>query len=244
MTEFLPHILWKRRRQARPKLSHIFISSIQLVICLALLGQPIPSYTATTDIISNQRPKQDTIRLFGTVELKRPLKTLPVWLQLLARNLKDPIFQPDRIFNKETTWAQLKDGAKGKQGLHLLRYINAFWNSWPYREDIRNWNKQDYWEIPAEFLKRSGDCEDYAIIKYFTLKELGFAPDRMRIVVLRDTLRDLAHAVLVVYLDKDAYVLDNLSNAVLSHERLRHYLPQYSINESGRWAHLKGRRIP
>ena len=100
-----------------------------------------------------------------------------------------------------------------------------------------------YWAIPAEFLKKSGDCEDYAIVKYFTLKELGIPAENMRIVVVRDTLRNLAHAVLAVYLNGDAYILDNLSNTVLSHSRIRQYSPQYSVNESGRWAHLKGRKL-
>ena len=47
--------------------------------------------------------------------------------------------------------------------------------------------------------KNQGISEDYAIIKYFTLKEMGVDPKSMRIVVLRDTIRNLAHAVLVVY---------------------------------------------
>ena len=57
-------------------------------------------------------------------------------------------------------------------------------------------------------------------------KELGIPPETMRIVVLRDTIRNLAHAVLVVYMNDNAYVLDNLSNAVLSHTRFKHYSPQ------------------
>ncbi len=60
----------------------------------------------------------------------------------------------------------------------------------------------------------------------------------MRIVVLKDTLRNLDHAVTAVYLDGDAWILDNLSNAVLSHKRLSHYRPQFSVNEEYRWAHL------
>ena len=45
-------------------------------------------------------------------------------------------------------------------------------------------------------------------------------------------------AVTAVYLDGDAWILDNLSNAVLSHKRLSHYRPQFSVNEEYRWAHL------
>lgn len=183
------------------------------------------------------------IQLFGTVEFKRPLSTLPGWLDLLKRNRMDPVFVPGKVFKKGVTWDNFKAKAPLSNKMALLRYVNSFWNTWPYVEDIVNWGQEDYWEIPAEFLKKSGDCEDYSIIKYFTLKELGIAPENMRIVVVRDTIRNFAHAVLVVYLDDDAFVLDNLSNSVLSHTKVRQYSPQYSVNEFGRWAHLKGRKI-
>jgi predicted transglutaminase-like cysteine proteinase len=183
------------------------------------------------------------VQLFGTVEFKRPLSTLPGWLDLLKRNSMDPVFIPTRAFKKGVTWDNFKSKAPQGNKMELLRYVNSFWNTWPYVEDIVNWKQEDYWEIPAEFLKKSGDCEDYSIIKYFTLKELGVAPESMRIVVVRDTIRNFAHAVLVVYLNGDAFILDNLSNSVLSHTKLRQYSPQYSVNEFGRWAHMKGRKI-
>ncbi|MGE4310886.1 transglutaminase-like cysteine peptidase [Desulfovibrio sp.] len=183
------------------------------------------------------------VQLFGTVEFKRPLSSLPNWLDLLKRNAKDPIFIPGKYFKKNVTWDGFKEKVQGKSTMDLLRHVNSFWNTWPYKEDIVNWGVEDYWAIPAEFLKKSGDCEDYAIVKYFTLKELGISRENMRIVVVRDTVRNMAHAVLAVYMDGDAYILDNLSNAVLSHSRIRQYSPQYSVNEVGRWAHLKGRKV-
>ncbi len=183
------------------------------------------------------------VQLFGTVEFKRPLSSLPGWLDVLKRNKKNPIFVPEKYFKKSVTWDSFKKNAKGKSTMELLRYVNSFWNTWPYIEDITNWKVPDYWSIPAEFIKKSGDCEDYAIVKYFTLKELGIPVEDMRIVVVRDTLRNLAHAVLAVYVNGDAYILDNLSNTVLAHSRIRQYSPQYSVNESGRWAHIKGRKL-
>lgn len=183
------------------------------------------------------------VQLFGTVEFKRPLSTLPGWLDLLKRNQMDPIFIPGKVFKKGVTWDTFKSKAPLNNKMELLRYVNSFWNTWPYVEDIVNWRQEDYWEIPAEFLKKSGDCEDYSIIKYFTLKELGIPPENMRVVVVRDTIRNFAHAVLVVYLNADAFILDNLSNSVLSHTKVRQYSPQYSVNEFGRWAHMKGRKI-
>ena len=189
-------------------------------------------------------PAHDSkVQLFGTVEFKRPLSTLPGWLDLLKRNQMDPIFIPGKVFKKGVTWDMFKSKAPVNNKMELLRYVNSFWNTWPYVEDIVNWRQEDYWEIPAEFLKKSGDCEDYSIIKYFTLKELGIPPESMRVVVVRDTIRNFAHAVLVVYLNDDAFILDNLSNSVLSHTKVRQYSPQYSVNEFGRWAHMKGRKI-
>ncbi|WP_298994255.1 transglutaminase-like cysteine peptidase [uncultured Desulfovibrio sp.] len=189
-------------------------------------------------------PAHDSkVQLFGTVEFKRPLSTLPGWLDLLKRNQMDPIFIPGKVFKKGVTWDTFKSKAPLNNKMELLRYVNSFWNTWPYVEDIVNWGQEDYWEIPAEFLKKSGDCEDYSIIKYFTLKELGIPPESMRVVVVRDTIRNFAHAVLVVYLNDDAFILDNLSNSVLSHTKVRQYSPQYSVNEFGRWAHMKGRKI-
>lgn len=202
-----------------------------------------PRYASETGAtaISDGQGSQGKTRLFDTVEFGRPLDSLPVWLDMLERNQSSPIFQSEKYFNKTTTWRKLKDQASDKPILEKLRIVNSFWNAWPYHEDQANWGKPDYWATPAQFLKKSGDCEDYAIVKYFTLKELGVDPRSMRIVVLRDAVRNLAHAVLAVYVDNDIYILDNLSNVVLSHKRISNYVPQYSVNEFGRWSHIKPR---
>lgn len=178
------------------------------------------------------------IKLFGTVEYQRPLKIVPQWLDVLKRNSEDPIFLPQKYFNKKTNWEQFRKNMENKSQFEQMQFVNKFWNAWPYKEDMANWGRSDYWAIPAQFLTKSGDCEDYAITKYFTLKELGFDPQKMRIVVLRDTVRNLGHAVLAVYQGDDVYILDNLSNVVLSHKNLTNYTPQFSVNENGRWNHI------
>jgi predicted transglutaminase-like cysteine proteinase len=71
-----------------------------------------------------------------------------------------------------------------------------------------------------------------------SLRQLGFGADQLRLVVLNDVSRDLAHAVLAVYLDEQVYILDNLSRSVLPQEQVRQYVPYYSINETTRWAHV------
>ncbi len=111
-----------------------------------------------------------------------------------------------------------------------------------YRHDAELYGRSEYWATPREFMARSGDCGDYAIAKYFALRALGFDPDALRIVVLRDRIRGIGHAVLAVYLADDIPILDSLSGLIVSHARYRHYDPQVSMNETTRWAHFGGNR--
>lgn len=63
----------------------------------------------------------------------------------------------------------------------------------------------------------------------------------MRVVVVRETIRNMGHAVLAVYSGENIYLLDNLSDAVRSAQRVRNYVPQFSVNEKHRWVHVKAR---
>ena len=126
-----------------------------------------------------------------------------------------------------------------------LQLVNQFFNRWPYKSDSQAFGRREYWASPSVFMARSGDCEDYAIAKYFALRQLGFDKEELRIVVLYDRIRNLGHAVLAVYGGNDILILDSLSNFITTHTRYRHYIPQYSMNETTRWAHVDhSRAIP
>ncbi|MDC1090758.1 transglutaminase-like cysteine peptidase [Pseudemcibacter sp.] len=112
-------------------------------------------------------------------------------------------------------------------------------NNISYVTDITNWRQKDYWATISQFLNRDGDCEDYAIAKYYSLKELGFTSDQMRIVVVEDTNLNIAHAVLAVYYDNKIWVLDNQISQIIEHKKIVHYTPLYSINEKAWWLHKK-----
>ena len=100
----------------------------------------------------------------------------------------------------------------------------------------------EFWATPREFMKRSGDCEDYSIAKFFVLRDLGFSNDQLRIVILKDRIRGIGHAVLAVYALGDILILDSLSDLIFSHRKYRHYVPQYSMNETTRWAHFYAKK--
>jgi len=92
-----------------------------------------------------------------------------------------------------------------------------------------------YWETPREFVVQNGDCKDYAIAKYFTLRKLGWSANDLRVVVLRDMDIRVDHAILVAYLDGKTYSLDILVPSVLPTTVIHHYRPYYAINENNWW---------
>jgi predicted transglutaminase-like cysteine proteinase len=97
---------------------------------------------------------------------------------------------------------------------------------------------EDYWAVAREFLYNGGDCEDYAITKFFSLHWLGFDMNKIRIVILQDTNLRVAHAVLAIANENDILILDNQAKEVISHKEIAHYLPLFSVNENEWWLHL------
>lgn len=182
--------------------------------------------------------------LFRSHEFRSTLKALPNWTRVLesAESQTDAFYACDTT--RETcsptalSWQKIVRASLGLDAMQQLKSVNSYFNRWPYRLDIDVYGVSDYWATPGEFLKLSGDCEDYSITKYFALRKLGFSVDDMRIVLLKDNIRNISHAILAVNLDGETYVLDNLTDLVLSHLKYEHYVPQYSVNEFYRWAHV------
>ncbi len=135
-------------------------------------------------------------------------------------------------------WARFLDTLRQAGPERQISAINEFINAKPFISDRDNWGMKDYWSAPGEFFANGGDCEDYVISKYLSLRRLGFRADDLRLVVLVDQIRRLAHAVLVVKLDGRALVLDNLEDRVRSWSELPHYRPLYSLNEQAVWLHV------
>ncbi len=134
-------------------------------------------------------------------------------------------------------WRDLLVSLKNKSPNEQIAQINIHMNKAPYITDIINWGVPDYWASLRQFFKKDGDCEDYAIAKYLSLKELGFDVDLMRIVVVQDTNLDVPHAILMVTLNGSRLILDNQISYVVEENTVLHYQPFYSINENAWWLH-------
>lgn len=117
--------------------------------------------------------------------------------------------------------------------------VNGFVNrTIAYTSDKEIYGSLDYWAKPGETLSRGkGDCEDFALLKMAALRAAGVPDDSMTLVVLRDTRRNLFHAVLSVATDNGNYILDNVRDVVLPDSSLPQYRALYSMNDLGTWIH-------
>lgn len=134
-------------------------------------------------------------------------------------------------------WREFLAHWKRAEPLAQLEAVNDYLNKIPYAADADNYGVDDYWATPREFFAKGGDCEDYAIAKYLSLRALGWPAERLRIVVLFDRERDLVHAALVAYHGGIAYLLDIEIGAVTDHRRVGRYMPIFAIGENGWWSY-------
>ena len=184
--------------------------------------------------------------LFGTREVRSAsLAPFQKWTGMLSREFTERTLydgpctarRMNRCHLQE--WRQLLSEIAAKDPVAQLDAVNSFMNRAPYVTDLVNYAVPDYWATPLQFMNKDGDCEDYAIAKFVSLRQLGFRSGQMRIVVLDDLNLGIAHAVLVVYLDGRAFVLDNQIAQVVPADVIKHYRPVYSINEDAWWLHRR-----
>ncbi len=122
--------------------------------------------------------------------------------------------------------------------LDKLELVNDFFNSLEFVNDIDHWGKEDYWATPLQMLaSNGGDCEDFSIGKYFTLREMGIPAERLRLTYVKALKLNQAHMVLTYSptADADPLVLDNLVDVILNASDRNDLLPVYSFNGNGLW---------
>lgn len=174
--------------------------------------------------------------LFGTGEkASTDLSSFTKWSDMFDR------FQRDATNPKASgviaKWRQSLEPLRGLPLADMANRVNRIMNDIEYIGDNRNWGKSDYWETPVEFLTRGGDCEDFAIAKYTSLRALGVPDSYMRIAIVKDTQKGIPHAILIVYTEDGPMVLDNQIKSMTAASSIYHYKPIFSINRSAWWVH-------
>ena len=218
-------------------MKHVFFFS-----CLFLMIHPAVLHAATGVFLQPERPATSSDPWHNKID--------PLWQRVLTAETTSPGFTREgENFGPidKGTWRNLVVYVKNKQEMELFQAVNGYFNQWRPKNDKDTWNTPEYWASPKEFIRqRGGDCEDYAISKYFALRFFGITADRLRIVVIRHKDENNAfapqlHAVLAVYASKNWFILDNNArpkNNIFPHTQYKgRFIPLYSINEDKAWIH-------
>jgi predicted transglutaminase-like cysteine proteinase len=114
-----------------------------------------------------------------------------------------------------------------------LEEINDFFNQVPHGEDIEVWGRNDYWATPLEFLGRDrGDCEDYVIAKYFALRDLGIATNKLYFSYVKSLRFNIEHMVLSYFETPTSVplILDNTNFKIFPADQRPDLVPVYNFN--------------
>lgn len=135
-------------------------------------------------------------------------------------------------------WQNLIHDSQQEQELQKLVIVNDFFNGARFVSDQKQWNKRDYWATPLEFLIHdAGDCEDFSIAKYFTLREMGLDVSKLRITYVKALILNQAHMVLAYYPSPNAepLILDNINKLIKPASERTDLKPVYSFNADDLW---------
>lgn len=136
-------------------------------------------------------------------------------------------------------WKQVIIDDLDSSDWNKLNAANQFFNkNVAYKTDQNHWKQEDYWATPVESLGTgAGDCEDFAIAKYFTLKAMGVDTSKLRLMYVRALKWDEAHMVLIYNESPNAVplVLDNIDKRIKPASKRRDLKPIYSFNAEGLW---------
>jgi predicted transglutaminase-like cysteine proteinase len=150
-----------------------------------------------------------------------------------------------------TEWQGMVENARSRtDAMDKLRQVNEYFNHRiAFYDDMVVWGQSDYWATPAETLAMGrGDCEDFAIAKYFSLQLAGVPIEQLRIVYVKARIGgsrssiQQAHMVLAYYPTPDAepLVLDNLITDLRPASQRSDLTPVFSFNSQGIWTSISG----
>ncbi len=173
-------------------------SKFLLRVCLGMLFlAAFPLLSADAVMAAKKAAKAASPSFFSSEEVEsNNLKPFKKWTSALARYSKEAAEKKKgdckaSKLNKchFEQWMKFLAGIKGKDPMTQVNEVNRVMNKAKYITDKNNWGKKDYWATPGEFMAKFGDCEDYAISKYMSLKFLGFKMEQLRVVAVKPICR-------------------------------------------------------
>lgn len=158
-------------------------------------------------------------------------------------NEQDIITALDENYGKRAalrgrTWLQIISSSSELDVEDKLKVINGFFNKLIFIDDSKLWGEENYWATPIEFIgANGGDCEDFAIAKYFSLLELGIEDEKMRITMVKSLTLNQYHMVVAYYPTPGSIplILDNIDGQIKPADQRNDLLPVYSFNGKQLW---------
>ncbi len=211
------------------------VSTARLALCCTALAMSQSAFAASAD--AGESADREVALRFADA---------PRWTDVLAREAREAglrarpgircMMPADEIPADcaGPAWRSGFEVLRGLSPIERVAGVQARVNQLPYVSDLANWGMADRWETPAEMFARGGDCEDYALTKYFALRDLGLSESAMRIAIVWDSQDQEQHAVLYVEVDGQSWVLDNKFAApVAAASVAQRYRLIWSVNRDG-----------
>lgn len=168
----------------------------------------------------------------------------PHWAGVVARaaRQRETIAAPEcRTFEQVKSapcrlaaWDRKLERWSARPAAERIDRIHRTVNRLTYVSDTDNWGRPDHWETPLEMFERGGDCEGFALTKYFALRAAGHADADMRVAVVWDNQDREEHAVLLVREGDEVWLLDNkMETPERAADHAERYRLIYYLNEGG-----------
>ncbi|MFY9179909.1 MAG: transglutaminase-like cysteine peptidase [Venatoribacter sp.] len=152
-------------------------------------------------------------------------------------------FQHDEAITRLEAWQQLLQELNGTTESEQLAAVNKFFHQRiRYRLDQDLYGEVDYWASVLQTLGHGlGDCEDWAIAQYISLRQLGISDKKLRLIYVKARValnHTEAHMVLGYYATPNSppLILDSLKAGVTPASERLDLTPVFSFNGEGLWA--------
>lgn len=172
--------------------------------------------------------------------MREPIARLITWTIAATLFAVCPGLQAQSVGHGD--WRTLISETRADDTIEILNRVNRRINEFKRVSDRQLWRQEDYWATPLELYARgAGDCEDFAIAKYYLLRAHGIPASRLRLMfakVFNTASGNIEpHLVLLYQSDDDNVprVLDNLRTDIVPLSYRRDLIPVAAFDARRYW---------
>lgn len=171
--------------------------------------------------------------LYDFVAAEAGAMTPAVWRETLAEGVETFQDCAQRNACKALPAQWIAEASAGETLEARLEAVNTAVNaSIAYASDGAG---RDAWLTPDAAADAQGDCEDYALAKFWALSAAGVPSGAMQIILVRDHVARADHALLAVTTSRGVILLDNRTDRLLAPDDLDAVAPVAAVSLSGVW---------